>query len=106
MVSMYPHRLYLVSVSSSRDADGYIASTEGEETFLGHCRLETQGRASEMVREDGKQAYVSATIYASSLSGALTSGNLVSVRDSNGGELMRKPVINVSRTQLHTRIWV
>ena len=106
MVNMYPHRLYVVSVSSSRDADGYVTSREGYETFLGNCRLETQGKASQMVRDDGQQVYSSAVIYAPRVDGCVCSGNLVSVRDAYGYELIRKPVINCSRTQMHVRIWV
>lgn len=106
MVNMYPHRLYVVSVSSSRDEDGYVTSTEGYETFLGNCRLETQGKASQMVRDDGQQVYSSAVIYAPRVDGCVCSGNLVSVRDAYGDELIRKPVINCSRTQMHVRIWV
>lgn len=106
MVSMYPHKLYVVSVSSSRDADGYVMSQEGNETFLGNCRLETQGKASQMVLDDGKQVYVSATIYALRVDGCVCSGNLICVRDAYGNELLRKPVINCSKTQLHVRIWV
>ena len=106
MVSMYPHRLYVVSVSSSRDEDGYVTSNEGYETFVGACRLETQGKASQMVRDDGQQVFVSATIYAPRVDGCVCSGNLISVRDAYGTELIRKPVINCSRTQLHVRIWV
>ena len=106
MVSMYPHRLYIVSVASSRDEDGYVESQECFETFAGLCRLETQGRASVMTRDDGKQEYVTATIYAKDVDGCVCSGNVVSVRDAYGKELIRKPVINCSRTQLHVRIWV
>lgn len=98
--------MYVVSVASSRDEDGYIVSSEGNEAFVGNCRLETQGRASVMTREDGTQVYVSAVIYAPSVDGCVCSGNLVAVRDAYGNELMRKPVINCSRTQLHVRIWV
>lgn len=103
---MYPHRLYVVSVASSRDENGYVNSTEGNEIFVGNCRLETQGRASQMTRSDGTQVYVSATIYAPKVDGCVCSGNIVCVRDAYGNELMRKQVINCSRTQLHVRIWV
>lgn len=103
---MYPHRLYVVSIDSSRNEDGYVNTTEGYETFVGNCRLETQGKASQMAREDGTQTYVSATIYAQSVEGCVCSGNIVCVRDAYGNQLIRKQVINCSKTQLHTRIWV
>ena len=106
MVSMYPHKLYLVSVSSSRDADGYVESTEGSETLLGQCRLETQGKSSTLLSDDGVQMYTSATIYAPTFVGNIVSGSLICVRDSNGNTLIRKSVINSSVTQLHVRIWV
>lgn len=106
MVGMYPHRLYLVSVSSSRDEDGYVTSSEGNEIFLGQCRLETQGKASQMTKEDGTQVYVTATVYLPRLNGEVQSGNLIVVRNAYGDQLMRKPVVNCSVTQLHTRIWV
>ena len=106
MVSMYPHKLYVVSVSSSRNADGYVVSSEGNETFLGNCRLETSGRASQHIADDGEQVYSSATIYMPRLNGSVGSGSLVVVRDSYGNELMKKTVINCSVTQLHARIWV
>lgn len=106
MVNRYPHRLYVVSVASSRDEDGYVTSTEGTETFVGNCRLETQGKATQMTREDGTQVYLTATIYAQRVEGEILSGNLICVRDAYGNQLMRKPVVNCSVTQLHTRIWV
>ena len=103
---MYPHKLYVVSVASSRDEDGYVNSTEGNEIFVGNCRLETQGKASQMTEKDGTQTYVSATIYAQRVDGCVCSGNLICVRDAYGNQLIRKPVVNCSITQLHTRIWV
>ena len=106
MVNMYPHKLYVVPVGSSRNADGYVVSQEGKEQFIGACRLETQGKASQMIRDDGEQVYTSAVIYAHSVSGCVNTGQIVLVRDSIGRELIRKPVINSSKTQLHIRIWV
>ena len=106
MVNMYPHKLFVVSVDSSRDEDGYVNSEEGYENFVGNCRLETQGKATQMTKDDGTQTYVSATIYAQRVDGCVCSGNLICVRDAYGKQLIRKPVINCSKTQLHVRIWV
>ena len=106
MVSMYPHKLYVIGVSSSRDEDGYVTSNEGRECFVGQCRLETQGRASQMTKNDGTQVYTSAVIYSPRVDGCVCSGSLVVVRDGFGKQLLRKTVINCSKTQMHTRIWV
>lgn len=103
---MYPHKLFVVSVASSRDEDGYVDSEECYESFIGNCRLETQGRASQMMKNDGTQTYVSAIIYAPRVDGCVCAGNLVCVRDAYGKVLIRKPVINSSFTQMHVRIWV
>jgi hypothetical protein len=103
---MYPHKLYIVPVGSSRNADGYVVSQEQGEVFVGNCRLETQGRASQMTMDDGKQVYSSAVIYVHQACCCIDTGVLVSVKDSCGNELIRKTVINCSRTQLHARIWV
>lgn len=106
MVNIYPHKLYVVPVSSSRNADGYVVTSEDKEEYVGCCRLETQGKASTMVRDDGEQVYTSAVIYAPLSCGCVHSGQIVSVQDSCGCEILRKSVINSSRTQLHVRIWV
>lgn len=106
MVSMYPHKLYVVSVISYRDDDGYVVSTEENETFVGNCRIETQGKASQYIADDGSIVYTSATIYAQKLNGQVSSGELVLVRDAYGNELIKKSVINSFVTQLHVRIWV
>ncbi len=106
MVSQYPHRLYVVSVGSSRDVDGYVSSHEGMEVFVGNCRMETAGKANAVVRDDGTQTYVTAVIYAKSVDGDVTSGNIICVRDAYGNQLIRKDVINCSKTQLHVRRWV
>lgn len=103
---MYPHKLYSVPVSSSRNSDGYVVSSEGAKSFLGNCRFESNGKEREIHYDDGSYTSNSGVIYAPASIGLVSSGDIIQVEDSYGNIVFKNAVVNCLRTQLHTRIWV
>ena len=106
MVSMYPHKLYVIPVSSSRNADGYVVTTSTGEVELGDCRLETNGQGTQVFREDGSYVVCHHTIYCPVSVCVPMSKAIVKVCDSYGNVLMTGEVVNSIKSQLHVRIWV
>lgn len=106
MVSMYPHKLYIVSVGSSRDSNGYVVSATESERLVGACRLETSGRGNRHYREDGTYVDCSHTIYCPTSVEAIASRSIVKVIDSNGNVLLKGEIVNCIKSQLHVRLWV
>lgn len=106
MVSMYPHKLYVISAGSSRDASGYVVTSSVREKEIGSCRLETSGQGTEVVREDGSYVVCHHTIYCPVSVCAPKSKTLVKVCDGSGNVLMTGEVVNSIKSQMHVRIWV
>jgi len=106
MVNRYPHKLYSVPVTSSRNTDGYAVSSEGTKSPLGECRFEPDGKERETRLTDGSYTSKGGVIYAPTTVGAAGTGDIVQVEDTYGNVVFKGAVVTFQRTQLHTRIWV
>lgn len=105
MVSMYPHKLYVISAGSSRNASGYVVTSTVRERLVGQCRLETSGRGTEVTREDGSSVVCHHTIYCPKTVCAIPSKTLIKV--CNGDcVILTGEVVNTIKSQMHVRIWV
>lgn len=108
MVNMYPHKLYVVSAGSSRNASGYVVTSSIGEVSVGQCRLETNGRGTEVRREDGSFVVCHHTIYCpkSVCACGIKSKTLIKVCDGSENVLLTGEVVNIIKSQMHIRIWV
>lgn len=103
---MYPHKLYSVPVTSSRNSDGYVVSSEGAKSFLGNCRFEPNGKERETRLPDGSYTTCGGVIYAPTTVVAASTGDIVQVEDAYGNVVFKGAVVTFVKSQLHARIWV
>ena len=109
MVKQYPHYLFAVKTSESKQGeDGYWSDGESSIEFLTMCREETDGRGSEVQTADGTYRRFSSLIQMPKGTLVVEVGTSVIVSDNQDGTSIRiKGVaLKFDKGQLHSRLWV
>lgn len=109
MVKQYPHYLFSVKTSESKQGeDGYWSDGESSIELLSMCREETDGRGSEVQTADGTYRRFSSLIQIPKGSLVVEVGTIVIVSDNQDGTSIRiKGVaLKFDKGQLHSRLWV
>lgn len=108
-MNQYPHYLFCCNASESMLENGVWKDSESEWEYVGICRLEPDGRGTQISSAGGQWINVSSTIYLP-LSGkvAVELGTLLKVSsDAKGMDVIDQGTcLRFSRGQLNIRIWI
>jgi hypothetical protein len=109
MVKQYPHYLFAVKTTESKQGeDGYWSDGESSIELLSMCREETDGRGAEVQTADGTYRRFSSLIQIPKGALVIAPGTNVFVSEDEAGEVVRinGVALKFDKGQLHSRLWV